>query len=302
MLSIGIFHLVRAANGIEPLLRFLASYEKNRGGIAHDLVVILKGFNDERGQPRMELPCDYEGALSSYTHKRFFVPDVGYDIRPYFVAAASFDYERVCFLNSYSVIRDELWLEKMYRHTIEGDVGLVGATGSYQSIYTDSISPPRGPDGRSVVEIYGGATLGKYGLLGKAARRVKHQVATWRMKRYFDPFPNYHIRTNAFMVPRDLMMRVKCWEIASKMDAYRFESGKMSMTRQILSMGRRALVVGKDGRAFEREEWANSNTFWQEDQRNLLVADGQTEVYAKGDQTVRWLHARYAWADQARPL
>ena len=39
-----VVHLVRAHNGVGPFARFLKSYEINRGGMEHDLLIVFKGF------------------------------------------------------------------------------------------------------------------------------------------------------------------------------------------------------------------------------------------------------------------
>ena len=80
-----------------------------------------------------------------------------------------------------------------------------------------------------------------------------------------------------------------------------FEGGKDSLTSQVLRRGLKALVVGKDGRAYEPDEWHLSETLWQGEQRNLLVADNQTRDYATGSTRQRTFLSRFAWGDKAAP-
>src|SRR5262245_32454779 len=127
MSDICVVHLVRAANGLAPLGAFLDSYRRHEAGVAHDLLLALKGFRPER------LRGDYRGLLDSVSHRQFFVPDRGFDIGSYYRSARAFEYKYFCFLNSFSVILDGNWLAKMYRHVTREGVGLVGATGSYQT-------------------------------------------------------------------------------------------------------------------------------------------------------------------------
>lgn len=300
MPSVGVVHLVRAANGIEPLVRFLASYRENPGGIAHEFIILLKGFTGRREQPRQGVLREYDQVLAPLPHRRLFVADVGFDIGAYFQAAAALDCEHLCFLNSYSVIRDAQWLGKMHRYCGQGGVGIIGATGSYQSIYSDSLSPPDA-EAEALGLPLQGRTANWPPWLRRIARGLKHRVLRVYFRRIFPPFPNYHVRTNGFLVSRRLLLAIEAPTIRWKMDGYRFESGTRSLTRQILALGLRPVVVGRDGRAYEKEDWPASNTFWQEDQANLLLADNQTEAYAKGDPATRWRYARYAWGDQARP-
>jgi len=104
------------------------------------------------------------------------------------------------------------------------------------------------------------------------------------------------------MIPTAIMRRLRMKKTETKMDAYRFESGKESMTQQVLHMNLRAVLVGKNGKVYDKEEWIRSGTFWQDDQYNLIIADNQTNAYAKGDLEEKWRLFEYAWADVANPL
>jgi hypothetical protein len=281
MRNICVVHLVRAKNGIEPLRRFLESYTRNQGGIEHDLLLVFKGFRNK------ELPSAYQQLLEVYPHEAMFVKDRGYDIMPYFIAANRFDYDYFCFLNSFSIILDEQWLRKMYNHIVREGVGLVGATGSYQSTYTDLLISPK---------------IQSRLLWRRMVGTILLPLLVLKCRRDFYPYPNFHIRTNAFMIAGDLMRNIKVGPILHKWDCYTFESGKKGLTHQILRKNLRALVVGKNGRAYEKEEWVNSFSFWQGDQGNLLVADNQTNAYTTGDLQTKWKYARHAWADRANPL
>ncbi|MHB8654742.1 MAG: hypothetical protein ACYDA9_12780 [Terriglobia bacterium] len=98
------------------------------------------------------------------------------------------------------------------------------------------------------------------------------------------------------------MQKIKYPIMVSKFAAYKFESGKHSLTRQIMSMNLNVLVVGRDGKGYENEEWSKSNTFWQRDQSNLLLADNQTIRYLSGDNKTKQYLSRSAWGDQADPI
>ncbi len=67
--------------------------------------------------------------------------------------------------------------------------------------------------------------------------------------------------------------------IADKIDAFYFESGPQSMTRQIIAMGREVLLVGRNGRGYSPKWWPTSDTFRQGTQSNLLVADNQSRNF-----------------------
>jgi hypothetical protein len=83
------------------------------------------------------------------------------------------------------------------------------------------------------------------------------------------------------MINRELFCRItKGRLMRDKLDAFLFESGPDSMTRQILALGQEALLVGRNGRGYSSKWWPTSDTFRQGTQSNLLVADNQTRNFA----------------------
>src|SRR5215204_2992831 len=116
-------HLVRKQNGLAPFKAFMDSYRACRPGIPHELLLIFKGFQDEA-----ELE-NYRSLLDGIDYGTFLVSDGGFDISAYFATAQAFDHPFFCFLNSFSVILDKEWLEKLQRSAELPGVGVVGATG-----------------------------------------------------------------------------------------------------------------------------------------------------------------------------
>ena len=94
------------------------------------------------------------------------------------------------------------------------------------------------------------------------------------------------------------MLSLKTGPLDGKMDVLRFESGKQSLTRQTLAKNLKAVVVGRDGKAYETERWYESYTFRSGEQRNLLIADNRTEQYAQADADTKQMLARLAWGDR----
>ncbi len=279
--EICVAHLVRAQNGIEPFKRFLESYTRCNGGIDHDFLVIFKGFK------RVEDIAGYSELLKRFSYKHLFVHDYGFDIRAYSVAAKTFKYKYFCFLNSYSYFLDKEWLMKMYKYISKQGVGLVGASGSYESRYTNFLNAQSKNNAEPFYK--------------HIMKNLKQWKKLMRRKYFFDPFPNYHIRTNGFMISRDAMRKLRYGFILNKMDAYRFESGKNSLSKQILRMNLNILVVGKDGKAYEKEEWYKSDTFRHGAQSNLMIADNQTDLYLSSDSEKKQELSQYAWGDKACP-
>jgi hypothetical protein len=223
------------ARGAEPgwedaIARFLASYQRHAAGCGFHLYVIVKGF------PSV---AERERAVSMFApveHAVIFTGDDTFDIGAYAEAATQLSEPRVCFLNTNSEILSFHWLLKLAWNLDDPEVGLVGATGSYESLYD---LDPR-----------------------------------------FPRFPNIHIRSNAFMIDRDLFCSIaRQFTFRDKLDAFLFESGPDSMTRQVLARGLDARVIASTGQSYSWRLWPRSDTFRQNGQPNLIVGDNQTRHF-----------------------
>lgn len=276
--GICVAHLVRKVNDLAAMRAFAESYRAHPAGAAHELLVIYKGFDGEADA------AEHETLLSGISHKRMFVDDTGFDIGSYLAAARSTPCDYFCFLNSFSRIECDGWLAQLSAHAVRPDVGIAGATGSWQSIETDFHDV-------AAVHLRRPRPFYKRWILA-GMLRCRYYYRVWGR---FPAFPNPHLRTNAFMVARRLFLELRVPRLRGKWDAYRFESGMASLTRQVLSMGLKALVVGADGRGYAPEEWLQSGTFWTKDQENLLVSDNQTRAYAEADTTERTRLSHHAW-------
>ena len=263
MTKICLVHLVRKKNGITPFRSFLKSYNDNPAGVPHDLLIIFKGFEKNE-------TSEYDDLLFEIPHDTCFVPDIGFDITPYFYTVRNFDYPYYVFLNSFSTILCEDWLLKMYEYARKDDVGIVGATASWESLSREATS------------------LGFF----KDMIVYAQQFST---RRNHPPYPNHHLRSNAFMASRKILQGLRVFPILTKADACRFESGRDNLTLQVFAMNKRVLVIGRDGRGYEKEDWPSSDTFRQNNQFNLLVADNQTGAYLAADNALRRKLSIAAW-------
>lgn len=211
--EIGVLYLARAADGTASFKQFVNSYSACPGGVDHDLWIALKGFPSERAI------ADYIGSAPAVAFKRIDVPNHGFDIGSYWHAARRLDgrYQYLCFLNTHSELLDRNWLQYMYRRASLEEVGAVGASGSYESLYPVEI----GQTGNANVSICG--TLGA----------IKRRITLWQQRMSYPPFPNPHLRTNAIMLQWQTMRRVWPRLVYNKQAALRFESGAHSLTNRI---------------------------------------------------------------------
>lgn len=226
--------------------------------------------------------AEYNALLADVPYRAVVLPQPVFDLSAYFTTARKFDYEYFCFLNSYSIILDADWLMKLHSHLAQ-EVGIVGASGSYESRYSYELRVEK-PRSRYYVK----------NVWLDYLRRREMKI----LKKYFAPNPNYHIRTNAFMLARDLLLQLEIGAMRTKLDTLRLESGKQSLTRQILAMNLKALVVGRDGQGYDKESWYESRTFRSGDQGNLLIADNRTREYLQlAPKDKQWL-SETTWANR----
>ncbi len=270
-------HLVRRHNGVEPLNRFLQSYLRHPAGRDHELLLILKGFG-------RTLPRDFESVVSAVRHRRIWVPDVRFDIGAYDVAVHTGEHELYFLLNSFSVILCDDWLQGLSKHIEQPRIAAVGATGSFETLL------PRLPDGSEAT----------YPPLLWPLRRKWRQRRRWRRELDFGlPFPNPHLRTNAFLIRASTWRSLRLPSLRKRYEANLFEAGRFGLSNQLAAMGLRPLVVGRDGLAYEVPQWPMSRTFRSGLQENLLVADNRTEKYLRSDAEKRRALALRTWGDAA---
>ena len=305
MPDLALVHLVRKANGSEPFREFLESYRAVEAGADHDLVLLLKGFDSER-------EADEAAALAEGSEaQRLYVGDEGFDVGAYFTAADRLEHARVCFVNSFTTVRAPGWLALLETALRLPDAGIAGATGSWashwswlrynlglSSAYREAF-PDRAwaqgqvmrlnPDGRRVL-----APLWLRHFVGSALV-LPHFVGR------FGPFPAAHVRTNGFLVERELMRSLERTPVRRKFDAFVVEGGRRSLTGQIAELGLRPLLAGADGLAYDVQDWARSGVFWQRGQENVLLEDNQTRAYRDSGLDLRRYYASFAWGTKADP-
>jgi hypothetical protein len=108
--------------------------------------------------------------------------------------------------------------------------------------------------------------------------------------------PNPHVRTNAFMLERGLMLDLDWQEpIVEKQDAYDVEHGPKSLTTQIRDRGLEAVLVGRDGKGYPCGQWSESRTFCLAEQENRMIEDNATRRYMNNHHTGRYKLSRFAW-------
>ncbi len=297
MAAIGVVYLYRFAEGESFARTFLESYRAHPAGIEHDLHVILKGFPDKKASAAAR------ALFGAVPANPIELDDSGYDIGSYLAAACRVANNQLVFLNTFSEILADNWLAHLDAALNRSDVGLVGATGSWQSLGSGYVAAAlrlahwiRHPIGyvKSHFEAGSHASAGT-GVPRRSFRDIALKIRGLADLYEFGRYPNPHIRTNAFMIDRERFLSLHSTPFRRKADVYKFESGRRSMTNQILRMKLKALVVDRSGKTYDIDAWRTSSTYWTGAQENLMIADNMTRKYAQGTAQLRHLLENYAW-------
>jgi hypothetical protein len=202
-------------------------------------------------------------------------------------------------------------------------VGVAAATGSYEShtswvpfyasLKRHCLSPAY--IGDAATEYYFGFVLnGLRHLRPGQGKRValarmrlqfvdafKSPARRWFLQSRFPPFPNPHIRSNAFFMKRERFLATSIGPLRSKWHAWAYESGRIGLTAQLRRQGLEAVLVTRQGEGFGVADWCQSGTYRMGTQPNLLISDNQTRIFldlAPGHQVTS---ARMAWGDYLGP-
>lgn len=296
-----VVHLVRQANGPQPLDTFLSSYEACPAGEQHELVLLLKGFaSAQSAQPFLD-------RAAAHAPHHLHVGDAGMDLTAYRAAAARLSHERVCFLNSFSEVRAPGWLGLLAGALEDGSAGAAGATGSWASLLAyelwqlglrrsyAGVLRGRRPVSRAMYEVAGVDPPGDL-----RAWALTLLEAT-RHARAMGPFPAPHLRTNGFLMDRRLFLTVCAPGHGSKTAMFAVESGRRSLTAQLEDQGRPPVVVDRHGAARPPARWPDAEIFWQGSQTDLLISDNQTRNYELASPRHREVLSRVAWGARAAP-
>lgn len=316
---IGVIYLCRFTEGERPVRAFVDSYRAHPAGADHDLHVIFKGFPDKNSLAAVRALF---GELPVHSLE---LEDKGYDIGSYFAAAQIIADRRLIFFNTFTELLADDWLRKFDDALNRPGVGLVGATGSWQSPrslyqaswrralywirhpleYVRRADTDRQPiwDSRKaqdatapVVETEASDAR----VLARIGRSLYRLIRFDRHLLPYAPYPNPHIRTNAFMIERDRFLPLTIPSFRTKFDVYRFESGLDSLTSQIIAQGLKTVVVDRHGDVHEPADWKASATYWIDEQKNLIAADNRTRDYSGGTALDRARLQAHAWEDPLR--
>lgn len=184
---------------------------------------------------------------------------LGMDLDHYRTVAELRAAARYCFVNTVTTVLAEDWLGHLERALLDPATGIAGATGSFESPYSIRPGPLR------------------------------------KLRPGYESFPNPHLRTNGFLLERELLLELDWPTGLSKLQAVRLEAGSRGITRQVAARGLNTVIVGRDGTAYPPERWHESATFRSGEQRNLLLADNRTRHFQAAGTITRQALSWLAW-------
>lgn len=140
--SVAVAYLARGQgnNYLDHFKRFRDTYRSHSAGINHKLYIVFKGFDSQNARRSAE------EVFAEMEFTSIDTDDLRFDIGAYADSLASISEEFVCFLNTYSEILSQDWLQKLIFNLVSPGVGMVGATGSYESLRTINRGFPSFPN------------------------------------------------------------------------------------------------------------------------------------------------------------
>lgn len=195
-MSVAVIFLARGVGGgIGAAEAFFASYRTHPAGVHHRLVVLAKGWEGVPGRARLDdLARKHDAAIID-------LPDDGFDWGAYMRATPRLDEDWACFLNTHSRILTDGWLAKLCSAVEQPRIGAAGATGSWGTLAPvfQFLSP-------TIRDIYHGAGFIKATIAAGYMYTLGYPLACLRNGNRFPPFPNFHLRSNAFLINRKLFL------------------------------------------------------------------------------------------------
>ena len=299
--DLSVIFLMWVPYGQDYLISFIESYLKFKPGVEHNLVILFNGCKEP------EVINPYLDFLKSRKIDFAYLQlESGQDIAAYHWAASQLDTEYVLFFNTYSEIQYDNWGRNYLNAIKKKNVGCVGATGSWLSWFSYGFQ-------RAKFLLSNNLTI-RQNLPYFEAKKIKITslsiviparitllgalIKSIVKYNNFPKYPNPHLRTNAFIIKRELWLSLDFPGLDDKKQAHQFESGANSLTKQVLKSGKSVLVMNKHGELFEPEFWNKSKTLWSQGQRDLLVTDNFTKQYEVSPKDTQLAFQNFLWGNK----
>jgi len=248
----------------KAFVKFINSYKKYKAGHAHNLLICYKLLDNKKLKF-----C--RNVAKTTKHSEFVDGETknDYDFGSLSRVVKKYKKMPIFYFNGHSYPVKNNWLKKTSKYLKKNT--LIGTTGSYESLYTS-------------------LKIKKY------YKIFKNIYNLFFFKVFFNAFPNPHLRTANFLFNSiDFLNFNKDKIYNNKIDAWKSESGKNSLTNFFLKKGYKILIVNSDGKSFTIPEWKQSNTYCHKNQEKLLISDKHTHKYSISNKLQKRKLEKKAW-------
>ncbi len=241
-------YLITKFDDENTLLTFLENYKNFKSGYPHELLICFKLFNKDR----LEI---FRKLLININHTEFIDENINndFDLGSYSRVALKYPSRHIFFLNSYSYPICDNWLNIIIKNYVKNSI--LATSASYES-FLSSIK------------------------LKKLYKIFHYLIKLIQYKKLFYPFPNPHIRTTGFLIKGSEYLKfMKNRLIRSKIDAWKIESGKHSLTNYFKKLNYNIYIINSDGNKFLEKDWKLSKTYNYSDQNKSIISDKHIRKY-----------------------
>lgn len=235
---------------IDDLSKFLKYYKINNSGVSHILLICFKNISKIDKLKCIQI---LDKNVASYDIFEDDHKNNDFDFGSYLRISIEFKNRIIFFLNASSFPIKNNWL-KLIKDNYNKKT-IVATSASYES-HLSSLRLKK-----------------YYKFFSFAFKYLRNYF-------FFHKFPNPHIRTTGFMInSNDLVLFLKNKICNNKFDAWKIESGKNGLTQFFLKNKYKILIVNSDGKIFEKDKWAESNTYFYKEKPKSIISDKHTRKY-----------------------
>jgi hypothetical protein len=276
-MNFGIVYLCRGIDiDQQDIIDFSVSLEKNLLALdtncRYKIYIIFKGWEEKKYINPKTFFSNIKKNISF-----FYFSDDGFDLGTYFKILKYVDEEYIYFFNSTSRIVDDNFFKFSINAMFDKKLGLLGWAGSFGTLRP------------SIKKIFFKLKINiiiNKNFINTIKDLLIDVIAFPRhlyLYKNFPKFPNPHVRSNAFLIKKDLyeeFSKISKYP-ETKIEACELESGKNGLTKFVQKKGYDVKVVNSKNKIFDIRECDKSETWRTGDRQHVLVADNGTFFYEK---------------------
>jgi hypothetical protein len=276
-MNFGIVYLCRGIDiDHQDIIDFSVSLEKNllalEPNYRYKIYIIFKGWEEKKHINPKYFFSNIKKKISFFDFS-----DDGFDLGTYFKVLKYVDEEYIYFFNSTSRIIDDNFFKFSINAMLDKKLGLLGWAGSFGTL-RPSIK-------KIFFKLKINININKNFM--NAIKNLLIDIIAFPYHLYlyknFPKFPNPHVRSNAFLIKKDLyeeFSKISKYS-ETKIESCELESGKNGLTKFVQKKGYDVKVINSKNKIFDIRECDKSETWRTGDKQHVLVADNGTLSYEK---------------------